>query len=102
MRSLWFLFCLNLLDGISTDIALRHGIAGEANPFMHRIWALGGPIGFWLVKGALMTALTSFLSIFRKRLGVRVATELLNVSYLIVLCIHLIGWGHYFNSLYPR
>lgn len=90
---LWF---LNLLDAISTILALRTGLAYEANPVMRYFYHVS-PVLFFFVKMGIVTAACLFMNSgykttqnYRKLfLGVVIGCNLLYVG---VLSIHAYLW----------
>ncbi len=79
---------LNLADALFTLVYLHVGLAEEANPFM--VSALAhGPVGFMLIKLALVSLGVLLLFRLRQRRAASVALVASAVAYGSLLIFHL-------------
>lgn len=90
---LWAVWALNLLDAVSTGLALRMGIAEELNPAMAALYDLGPPVFFWAKVCVVTLCLLALLKAAGK-LGRSVlwCARGLSVAYLIVIGAHIRCW----------
>lgn len=90
LSSLWLLLVLNLIDAISTHLALTAGIAYEVNPLMAWAWATA-PAVFWGIKIGLVTL--GALVLRRIPGGTRHPVLLVsNLIYCAILSVHVAVW----------
>lgn len=88
----YLLLILNLIDAISTHLALTAGWAREVNPFMNTVWGWH-PAAFWITKFALIGIGLTALGLVNLTTSERGRIlGFLNGMYLVVLGIHLHGW----------
>lgn len=89
------LFGMNIADAASTHAALHFGVASEANPIMD--WAYQtSPVFFWITKMALVVGGMVLVVSLATEEQTNKVLSIANVAYLIVMAIHVIGWGSYF------
>ncbi len=86
---------LNLIDAISTHLALSMRIAYEINPLLR--WAFSVDPGlFWIIKISLVTG--GLLTV-GKLASDKVAKSVVvsaNILYTLVIAVHVYGWIAYF------
>jgi len=87
-RALSILLLLNLFDALFTLFWIEADIASEANPLMAQAFTLG-PMGFIVVKLALVTLSVGLIWRLRARRGARVALVPVAVLYAYVVGGHV-------------
>jgi Domain of unknown function (DUF5658) len=82
------LVVLNLLDAVFTLVWIKSGVASEGNPFMDRAMA-HGPVGFMVIKLALVSLSVLLLWRLRHRRAAATALVATAIAYASILCLHL-------------
>ena len=82
------LVVMNLIDGLMTLVWVRSGVATEGNPFMDRMMA-HGPVGFMIIKLALVSLGVGLLWRLRHRRAAAVGMVGAAVIYSSILLVHV-------------
>ena len=79
---------LNLLDAICTLVWIRAGVASEGNPLMDQAMS-HGPVGFMVVKLALVSLSVGLLWRLRHRRAAATALVTSAIAYSAIMLVHL-------------
>jgi cytochrome bd-type quinol oxidase subunit 2 len=93
------LIVLNLLDAIFTLLWVESGIASEGNPIMDRAMT-HGPIGFMVIKLALVSLCVLLLWRLRHRRAAAVSLVTCAIAYSAVMLVHLSAVPVFVSSLH--
>lgn len=89
-QKIWFLYFLNLVDWICTEVLLASGHFSEANPIMRPV--LGSFLPTLLIKGALPLGLIVLCIFVYRAAGIgysRLADVLLNIGIIMYALVNL-------------
>lgn len=86
------LWILNLIDAISTMVAIRSGWAAELNPLLELL-IVYDPIAFVVIKMLFITTCLFVLWKYKKNRVVEIATPIIAAIYAALIMWHAFLWG---------